>query len=150
MTPPNPPLDDLSELPEKSKKQPTKEKSMKTRMKQIEKAIQTLATMGNPALLEDGRQLYHDDRQVLKYCYNVLLNCAEKVSDNYLAIYDPKPREMAWYASRPKMEVQNFKAILETDKQAVEALAERLLGPLRDTWTQLKFDPATGDAISCD
>ena len=123
---------------------------MASRMKQLEKAIQTLATMGNPALLEKGQQLYEEDRQVLKYCYNVLLNCAEKVSEDYLAIYDPKPREMAWYASRPRMEVQNFKAILETDKQAVEALAERLMGPLQDTWTQLKFDPATGEAISCD
>jgi hypothetical protein len=123
---------------------------MSNQMHKLEEAIQTLATMGNPALLEDGRQLYNEDRRILNYCYNVLLNCAEKVSEDYLAIYDPKPREMAWYASRPKSEIQNFKAILETDRQAVEALAERLLGPLRDTWTQLKFDPATGEALSCD
>ncbi len=123
---------------------------MSNQMHKLEEAIQTLATMGNSALLEDGRQLYSEDRQILSYCYNVLLNCAERVSEDYLAVYDPKPRDMAWRASRPKTEIQNFRAVLETDKQAVEALALRLLGPLRDTWTQLKFDPATGEALSCD
>jgi hypothetical protein len=123
---------------------------MNSRMKQLEEAIKTLATMGDPALLEDGRQLYAEDRQILSYCYNVLLNCVEKVSEDYLAAYDPKPRDMAWRASRPKSEIQSFRAVLQTDKEAVEALALRLLGPLQDTWTQLKFDPATGEALSCD